>query len=155
MVVTERRRVDTLGEESSNLSGEKAALRGALRIVESENATLGDTFRKMRGIFQREGRAALIPLPDSPPATSVVRRLMDEDVSSFRSKATTAASTSAHERRGCASSNKAVRATSPVPPHYRGRAALYPSLAPRAKAIRRGRTDHSRSVSTYHSLRAT
>lgn len=115
MVATERRRVATLGEELSNLSEEKAALRGALRIVESENATLRDTCREMRGIFQREGRAALIPLPDSPPATSVVRTLMGEDVSSFRSKATAAASTSAHERQGSVSSTKAVRTTSPVP----------------------------------------
>lgn len=152
MIATERRRVATLGEELSNLSEEKAALRGALRIVESENATLRDTCREMRGIFQREGRAALIPLPDSPPATSVVRTLMGEDVSSFRSKATTAASTSAHERQGSVSSTKAVRTTSPVPC---GRAALRPSPAPRAKAGRRDSTDNSRSTSTYHSLRAT
>src|SRR5258706_4874250 len=115
MVATERRRVATLGEELSNISEEKAALRGALRIVQSENATLRDTCREMRGIFQREGRAELISLPESPPTTSVVRTLMGEDVnSSFRSKAKTAASMPAHERKGSASSTKAVHATSQV-----------------------------------------
>lgn len=115
MVATERRRVATLGEELSNISEEKAALRGALRIVESENATLRDTCREMRGVFQREGRAELISLPESPPATSVVRTLMGEDVSSSsRPRAKTAGSTSAHERKGSASSTKAIRTTSPV-----------------------------------------
>ena len=69
----------------------------------------------MRGIFQCEGRVALIPLPDSPPTASVVCMLMGEDVSSFHPKATTAASTSAQERRRSASSTKAVRVTSPDP----------------------------------------
>ena len=119
MVATERRRVATLDEELSNISEEKAALRGALRIVESENATLRDTCREMRGIFQSEGRAELIPLPESPPATSVVRTLMGEDVSSTRSKPPAATSTSTltstRERRGSVSSTKAIRVTSPAP----------------------------------------
>jgi len=113
MVATERRRVATLDEELSNISEEKAALRGALRIVESENATLRDTCREMRGIFQSEGRAELIPLPESPPATSVVRTLMGEDVSSTRPKPP--AATSTRERRGSVSSTKAIRVTSPAP----------------------------------------
>jgi len=109
MVATERRRVATLGEELTNLSEEKAALRGALRIVESENAKLRDTCREMRGIFEHEGRAACIPLPESPPATSIVRTLMGEDVGSSRSKAPT------HGKRGSVSSTKAIRATTPPP----------------------------------------
>lgn len=108
MVATERRRAATLDEELSNLSEEKAALRGALRIVESENAKLRDTCREMRGIFQHERRAACIPLPESPPATSVVRTLMGEDVS-------TAAPAATHERQGSASSIRAIRAASPPP----------------------------------------
>lgn len=111
MVATERRRVATLDEELSNLFEEKAALRGALRIVESENAKLRDTCREMRGIFQHEGRAECVPLPESPPATSVVRTLMGEDVSSFRA----AAAAATHERQGSASSIRAIRATSPPP----------------------------------------
>ena len=47
MVAAERRRVYTLGEEISNLSEERAVLHGALRIVESKNATLRDTCREM------------------------------------------------------------------------------------------------------------
>lgn len=113
MVATERRRVAALDEELSNLSEEKAALRGALRVVESENAKLRDTCLEMRGVFKREGKSECIPLPESPPATSVVRTLMGEDVGGFRSKVSTPAPTSALERRGSVSSIKAIRATSP------------------------------------------
>ena len=113
MVATERRRVAALDEELSNLSEEKAALRGALRVVESENAKLRDTCLEMREVFEREGKADCIPLPESPPATSVVRTLMGDDVSSSRRKASTIVPTLTRERRGSVSSIKAIRSASP------------------------------------------
>lgn len=114
MVATERRRAAALDEELSNVSEEKAALRGALRVVESENARLRDTCVEMREIFEREGRSEFIPLPESPPATSVVRTLMGQDVASSRSKASTAAPTSMRQRMGSGSSIEAIHAASPA-----------------------------------------
>jgi hypothetical protein len=161
MVATERRRAASLDEELSNVSEEKEALRGALRVVESENAKLRDTCREMRGIFERERRVDCIPLPESPPETSVVRTLMGNDMSSTRSKpqTSTAASTSSKstpERRGSASSVKAMRAVSPPPSTIsrKSSAASIASTASQSRAQRQNRTltidvDLSQSASHF------